>query len=363
MEKGGIKEKVLREDIGSLSDLNNALDAVDNEGKKYPLQKGSSVQVGEPGKDGFWVFQIKSINEDKKTIALSNGSSQEVLDYQSFFDSFESLKGSRLPKLEGPEDFLRAMQEHSPKAKDFGDIVFDKDRGIFIPENRKGDKNFPGILQFSGEKNTITLHSKDSNGTASWTNGVWEPAVVADEKKGIKAKPGKYKSDAEGFKGGWNALYAQFISLKASPMIPDVPLTGPEKKDAEIHGTHGHLKHYMGNPSLHDMFTGAKDLIGFVKHKLEHGAKGHSAKFQLALGKKLGFNDEYMRELRSKVHGKTKELMEEMIKDLSGLPSGERQDNVLLILKNHGSHDYEIQAAIIAMLKKHGNLYVGKKLR
>lgn len=100
-----------------------------------------------------------------------------------------------------------------------------------------------------------------------------------------------------------------------------------------------------------------------MKHKFEHGAKGHSAKFQLALGRKLGFNDEMMRELRNKVHGKTKELMEEMIKDLSGLPSGERQTEVKHILENHGSHDYEIQAAIIAMLKKHGNLYVGSPLK
>lgn len=67
-----------------------------------------------------------------------------------------------------------------------------------------------------------------------------------------------------------------------------------------------------------------------------------------------------MRELRNKVHGKTKELMEEMIKDLSGLPSGERQVEVKHILENKGSHDYEIQAAIITMLKKHGTLYVGK---
>ena len=58
----------------------------------------------------------------------------------------------------------------------------------------------------------------------------------------------------------------------------------------------------MGNPSLHDMFTGAKNLIGFVKHKLEHGSKLHASKFQLALGQKLGFSDAMMRELRNQVH-------------------------------------------------------------
>lgn len=93
-------EKILREDIHSLVELNNALDTIDSKGKKYPLEKGSSVQVGEPGKEGFWVFQIKSINEKTNTIAISDGTSQEILSYQDFFDNFESKEGSRLPKME-----------------------------------------------------------------------------------------------------------------------------------------------------------------------------------------------------------------------------------------------------------------------
>lgn len=93
-------EKILREDIHSLTELNDALDAIDSKGKKYPLGKGSSVQVGEPGKEGFWVFQIKSINEKTNTIAISDGTSEEIFDYQTFFDTFESKEGSRLPKME-----------------------------------------------------------------------------------------------------------------------------------------------------------------------------------------------------------------------------------------------------------------------
>lgn len=83
----------------------------------------------------------------------------------------------------------------------------------------------------------------------------------------------------------------------------------------------GFFKSYFGNPSLHAMFTGAKNLIDFVKDKLEHGSKLEAAKFQLALGKKLGFTDAMMRELRNKVYGNTRELMEKMVKDLSDLPA------------------------------------------
>ena len=233
-----------------------------------------------------------------------------------------------------------------------------------MPEDNKDDKDFPGILQFGGEKETITIHEIDANGTVIWTIGEWEEGTKEDKTKKIKATPGKYKAGSKGYKTGWNALYSRFLTLNATPTIPDVALTAPEQRNTkEAHLHNDPLKKYMGNPSIHDMFTGAKNLVDFLKHKLEHGSKTHAAEFQLALGKKLGLNEATMRELRNKVHGKSKELMEEMVKDLSGLPSGERQEEVKHILLNKGSHGYEIQAAILAMLKKHGNLYVGKPLK
>ncbi len=66
-----------------------------------------------------------------------------------------------------------------------------------------------------------------------------------------------------------------------------------------------------------------------------------------------------MRELRNKVTGSTRELMDKMVEDLGKMPTRERQKEVERILRNKGSHDYEIQAAVLAMLKKHGRLYVG----
>ena len=42
------------------------------------------------------------------------------------------------------------------------------------------------------------------------------------------------------------------------------------------------------------------------------------------------------------------------------MPSKERFKEVEHILLNKGSHDYEIHAATIAMLQKHGNLYAGE---
>lgn len=70
-----------------------------------------------------------------------------------------------------------------------------------------------------------------------------------------------------------------------------------------------------------------------------------------------------MRELRNQVHGNNRKLMEEMVKELTDLPTAERAREVEHILQNNGSHDYEIQAAVLAMLKKSGALYVGSALQ
>lgn len=52
-----------------------------------------------------------------------------------------------------------------------------------------------------------------------------------------------------------------------------------------------------------------------------------------------------------------------MVDELKAMPGDERQKEVEHILGSHGSHDYEVQAAAIAMLQKHGALYVGNKIQ
>jgi len=51
--------------------------------------------------------------------------------------------------------------------------------------------------------------------------------------------------------------------------------------------------------------------------------------------------------------------MQEMVDELKNMSGPDRQEEVMHILSNKGSHDYEIQAATMAMLQKHGTLYVG----
>lgn len=74
IQAGTLKETLMEEDIKSLGDLNRALNAIDPKGSSYSLKAdgGASIEVGEPGKADYCIFQVKSINEAKGTIELSN---------------------------------------------------------------------------------------------------------------------------------------------------------------------------------------------------------------------------------------------------------------------------------------------------
>ena len=141
--------------------------------------------------------------------------------------------------------------------------------------------------------------------------------------------------------------------LSAEPKIFQAPIEPEEVKESPDKMKHGFLKHYLGNSSLHDIFGAGKQIVDFVKHKLEHNSKMNAAKLALSLGKTMGFSDEWLMDLRGSVHASNKKLTDELVDELGKLPTPMRHKRTRDILNNHGSHDYEIHAAMISMLKKH----------
>jgi|GEM_PF-6545057 len=83
--------------------------------------------------------------------------------------------------METPEEFLAALQNHNEKGKEFGDLIFDKDRG-FIPKNQKDNKDFPSVTQFVGDKDTIFLHDGMDPAGSGWSMGEWEEEETKNDK-------------------------------------------------------------------------------------------------------------------------------------------------------------------------------------
>lgn len=48
IQKGELQETILPENINTLEELNKALDKIDAAGAKYPIERGSTIQMGQP---------------------------------------------------------------------------------------------------------------------------------------------------------------------------------------------------------------------------------------------------------------------------------------------------------------------------
>lgn len=157
IQAGTLKETVLEEEIQSLSDLNRALNSIDSEGIAYGLKAdgGASIEVGKLGDKDYCLFQVKSINEAKGTIELTNGQNSEIFDYVTFYTIFESKKAKRLPSMKTAEEFLSAMKSHSVKKDAYSKLSLDGNK--IVPEDRKGEEKYTGITEFAGAKGYIKI--------------------------------------------------------------------------------------------------------------------------------------------------------------------------------------------------------------
>lgn len=129
-------------------------------------------------------------------------------------------------------------------------------------------------------------------------------------------KPYKYS-------GGYNLLFT-FLNTEAfEPSNTPKETEVPDQVDPHIDHHKGRFHHYMGNPSLHDIFHGAKGFIDAVKKKLEHGSHLHAANVQLGIAKGMNslglLNAGILREMRAGVYSGNKKLMQEMVDELKAM--------------------------------------------
>lgn len=221
---------------------------------------------------------------------------------------------------------LHALQTTAPNAKAFEGLSFED--GKILMQNRKDEKDFPGITEFIGKNGAIRIESMDNPKMVTFVH-------YPDYEEGSDGEK-KYKKGLK-YTVGYNALYKFLAEGKSTPSAPEKSKDGPEQEHAHPHMHTGWFKSYLGNYSIHDMLKGATDAIGFLKEHLHHGSSLNAAKFQLAIGKKmkwLGMDEGILREMRAKVYSNNKKLMTELIDTIKGLASAERFIEVEHILCN-----------------------------
>ncbi|NDK19480.1 hypothetical protein GW819_01425 [Candidatus Gracilibacteria bacterium] len=357
---GVIREVVEDGDIKTLSDLNNKLDTIDGQGNSFHFKAGkkTSFSIFTPTDPEFGIFSVQDIDESSHTLKVNTGTKIEgPYTFDEFFFFFKEQKGARMHGLENLETTLQLIKNKAGGAKNYKDIEY-KD-GKLIPSDRKDDKNFEGIKYFVGKNGEVIEIVKAENNRVQIAFHDGYKEKKEKDKNGNEIKSYETKTRTNPLWYGWEIFYMKHEELSAEPKIFQAPIEPEEVKESPDKMKHGFLKHYLGNSSLHDIFGAGKQIVDFVKHKLEHNSKMNAAKLALSLGKTMGFSDEWLMDLRGSVHASNKKLTDELVDELGKLPTPMRHKRTRDILNNHGSHDYEIHAAMISMLKKHGGLYAG----
>lgn len=154
---------------------------------------------------------------------------------------------------------------------------------------------------------------------------------------------------------GYETLYAL---IREHGLVPHEGIVSTLNVKQPEFESKGRIKRLMNNPSIYDMIHGLQEIPKFVKKKLEHSSHHHAAHMTLAIADKIpGFPSDWLTDLQMQIHSDDKATLGKEVERLNAFSSPKRHEQALRYLKDKGSHDYEIIAAALSLLEKHGNLY------
>lgn len=189
-----------------------------------------------------------------------------------------------------------ALKKHSKGAKAYDEI--DIKNGKFIPRDRKDDSKFEGLKYFSGKDGNLieVIETKGDKIKLSFHTGFKETKEKDAKGKEITKEISEKRTPPKWY--GLEIFYQEHERLECEPKKTEKPIEPEKEIPMPSKGTHGFMKHILSGYSLSELIGGGKQLIDFVKHKLDHHSKMNAAELALAMGKRLGFNDDWLTDLR-----------------------------------------------------------------
>lgn len=361
VEDRDIIEVLEGDKIQTLQELNDRLNSFDRTWEEFSLKKWekTTFSIFTPGEPGYGIFSVSDVNEDAQTLRVYNGVKDLwLLTFSEFVERFEANNGARISSLNNTDSLLGALQKHSKNSKEYGKI--DIKDGKLIPRDRRDDPKFQWLKYFAWKDGNLieVLEIKWDKIKLSFHEGFEQKKEADKDGKEYMKETSKYVTTPEWY--GLEIFYQQHEKFECKPKISEKTIEPEKEVKIPERGNSGFMKHMLSGYSLANLIDWGKQLIDFVKHKLDHHSKINAAKLALAMGKWMGLKGDWLTDLRGTVHTNTKKLIDELVTELTGLPSKIRQDRIKSILTNHGSHDYEVIAGITAMLQKHGTLYTGE---
>ncbi len=343
VEEKKIQEIPEKNDIQNITDLKIALDNIDPKWNKIDIkdmafQFKKWLNDNSPYDENF--FFVTSWTEN--SIKLDSWQTFQWEQLSQFLEAFEMNKCTRFKKLDSADDFFKKISE---KNDTFKDIIFHD--GKIIHKDQKGNKNREWIDLFVGEKESIYIDAVENN-TISFR--VWEYKEW-DTKKN---EANTFKSDKNGKNWWYTEFYMYIKNKKLTPKQTKVNETLDDSHGDHMHQQRSLFTWWMGWLSIMEIVKWWESVISTIKHNLETWNKLKAAKAALFFWKALP-KHLYV-ELQSEVENSEKETMEKIKKELTWVDSKVMFPMIIHILENKSAPQYEIEAAMFAVLK-YGSLY------
>lgn len=313
------------DEIGNYEEFVKAIDSIDSEWKNAWLTEKWTVIYSK--KDNF-VFEITNINKALKTITIDQGGKywKETISFAKFYDV---LKNSDW-------DLTR-----NKKMNNFSDFALEN------PDfwNFK----ISGWKLYSKDKEEIKYLSWEG-WKAIYINEIWENSIsyslwdIKEEKK--------WKKTIKNFDWkDWKAYNFNQLSqdIKKFWLIPNHKNEIKNDENDKLKRKGSFLKKFLSGLSISEILNSAEIIWDGIKKKLERWNRLKSLKFAQKFW--FLFWKDFESSIKSSAEQEEKNLIEEIKWNLQALDSKPMIDQIKEILQNKDSEQYEVIAALFAVLK------------
>ncbi len=355
-EKKDIGEKEMVEDnnINTIDQLKNKIDAIDPEWKSIKMK--SDEMVISSNDDENFIFLVDSIDESSKTITINQWAWWSInVDFNKFFEVFKESKFKRRKKINNFDSFVSTAWELWLSWFNSLDIWWKNSDKICLKSDEKLSQS---------ETYTWVKYFVWENWDAIYIRKIWKDKI---EYTKWSFKESKDWFKFESWENSYNAKnFSQFLydieKYKLSPYLKGIK--EEEKSPEEIFWEKSlkwsGLSKYMSRMSFADLMWAIKFFPENIKKTLERWSKLKSLKFAQKMAKL--WPDTFYLNMKSAAEQEEKSLTEEISANLKSLWSKDMIKQVEKILLNKNSEEYEVIAAMMTVVWKYGSLYP-KELR
>lgn len=222
----------------------------------------------------------------------------------------------------------------------------------FVPKNKRGKDGYEGVKVF---------YNKDGK---AFQLGQLEAGRVQirmlDSFNPGEQNKGTMPSGTASTNFAWYGYETLYMLIRQHDVSPHEGIAKEMEIKEPVYESQGRMKKFMNHASVYDLLHGLQEIPKFVKKKLDHSSHHHAAHATLAIAGMIPmFPPDWLTDLQMEIHNEDKATLGKEVDRLNSFSSAKRQEQALRYLKNKGSHDYEVIAAALSLLEKHGNLYPG----